>query len=208
MKTANSKIRGKRFIASDGAAGKVDDLFFDVRTGDVTHISVALNGWYRGNIVLIRVDSCSISYDTNGVAYPEMSIDAVRKAPLLDDETARNAKISELLINYEDANPCWSLSGRCCVTQTRSEAIEEKTGQPALWATRDLAKAPVLMGNGKKLGVISDLLIDTDTWHITHLLVRQGSWFRPAKVEVPIDFLSEVDNSGNAANVVLNADTP
>ena len=51
MNVTTRRLLGTPVEAGDGVVGKVDDVYFDVRTGDVTHVSVALTGWYRGTIV-------------------------------------------------------------------------------------------------------------------------------------------------------------
>lgn len=204
MKVNARQIKGCGVWARGEKAGKVDDIFFDVRTGDVTHLSVSLSGWYRGNVVLLQIDSCCVKYENGVVVCPQMSVDAIRQAPLLDEESARYAEITDTLIRYEDNAPCWSLSGRCCVTHTRSESLEATTGQAALWGTRDLMRAPVIMANGKTLGHVADVVLNAQSWQVTHLVIEQGHWYWPKKAEVPVNFLSEVDKDGEVTKVVLS----
>ena len=76
-----------------------------------------------------------------------MSVESIRQAPLLDEDAERNAEISQMFLAYEDITPCWNFNGRCCINTTRSESIEKKTGQPALWGLRDLLKSEVYCEN-------------------------------------------------------------
>jgi len=204
MNITTRRLLGTPVEAGDGVVGKVDDVYFDVRTGDVTHVSVALTGWYRGSIVLVPVDTCSFLYANHRIVLHNMSAEEVRQFPLLDDTSARYLENTQLAAMYQDTAPCWSFSGRCCVTSTRSESVEKTTGQPALWSSRDLMKAPVSYGPDTKLGRVKDLVLDLETWRVTHVIIRQGRWFRHESIAMSMANILEVEGLAAAARLVLS----
>jgi len=75
------RIIGSPVEAGGSIVGKVDDVFFDVRTGDMTHVSVALTGWHRGAIVLIPWDPCNTGYVGRKIIFYHMSAEDVRQSP-------------------------------------------------------------------------------------------------------------------------------
>lgn len=195
-------------VRAGSVVGKIDDVFFDVRTADITHMSVALTGWSRGTIVLLPCDGCRVLYAGGGLVFRDMSADAIRNAPLLDEETAWNPDVVEAMATFQDTVPLWMLNGRFGATATRSESIERKTSQRALWGSRDLRRAIVSHGSDTELGRLEDLLLDTDTWRITHVVVRQGHWYWPVRVSIPADTILEVEDTGTARRLVLLPTAP
>jgi len=201
MEITAKQIIGKPVEAAGGVAGKIDDIFFDVRTGDITHASVALRGWYRGNVVLIPLDSCCAHYANRKITFHNMSVESIRQAPLLDEDAERNAEISQMFLAYEDITPCWNFNGRCCINTTRSESIEKKTGQPALWGLRDLLKSEVYCENTRNIGIIENFAINIDLWQLTRAMLRKGPWYLPERFMVPIASILEVEKSETGVRV-------
>lgn len=210
MQVTVRSMMGSPVETQGHVVGKVDDVYFDVRTGDVTHMSVALTGWYRGTIVLVPVEMCDVIYANRKVVFCNKSVEDIRQAPLLDDESVWNAESSRILSMYQDSAPMWDLSGRYYSMRSRSEAIEKKTGQPALWGSRDLRKATVSLGEGEKLGRIEDLELNSETWRITTVLVEHGHWYQyeHESIAVPVENILEVDKEGNTVTLVLRSREP
>ena len=197
------RLIGTPVEAGECIVGKIDDVFFDVRTGDITHVSVALTGWYRGTIVLIPWDPCQTGYVGRKIIFYHMSAADVRQAPLLDEEAARNAEVAQLLAAYQDTAPCWTFGARCCVSSTRSEAIEKKTDQPAIWGTRDLRKAVVSNNHDVESGRVLDLLVDVEDWRVTHAIAREGPWYQNRRVMIPTANFAEVEKTDSVTRVRL-----
>lgn len=204
MNVTTRSILGTPVEAGGRVVGKVDDLYFDVRTGDVTHVSVALTGWYTGTIVLLPVDPCNFRYADHKIVLHNMSAEDVRQSPLLDDTIAEYLDSTQIVAMYQDTAPCWSFNGRCCVTSTRSQSVEKKTGQPALWGSRDLMKAPVSYGLDTKLGHVKDLILDPAAWRITQAIVRRGHWYHHENLTLTMADILEVKRFGDTVSVALS----
>lgn len=206
MEMTISQLIGIPVEAREGVAGKLDDLFFDVRTGDITHASVALTGWYRGNVVVVPVDGCNVSYADQKLKFRQMSRKEIRGAPLLDEEAERNLETAQFVTVYEDTVPYWNFGGRANVTTTRSESIEQRTGQPALWGIGDLIKGEIRIGKDVTGGHIKDVFLDVRTWKATHALFRKGTWYRSEIFMIPMSSVVEIERSERSVRLITNLD--
>ncbi len=204
MTITTRRIQNAAVEAGGVTVGKVDDVFFDVRTGEVTHVSVALSGWFRGTVVLVPVDPSGVQYANRRLHIENMSADEVRQAPLLDEESAMTNDTAQLLAMYQDTAPCWSFNGRCCATTTRSESIQRKTGEPALWASRDLVGAAASSGVETEIGRVEGLVIDDEAWRVTHVTIRHGHWYRHRSSPISMAGIIDVKKHDDMTTVVLD----
>lgn len=176
-------------ICKDGEYGSVKELLIDPVKEKVTHI--VLENKHNGLQVIIPLSD--IDYSTDNVITVEKTGEEVDKYPKFILHEFINLPISESEYTYWGADPTMTNSYTMFpyvmhegkpVVEVAKEAIPE--------GELKLKKGMVVKDfNGKHLGHIDELIVDSKSDFITHLVMRSGHAFGKREVAVPnIDILS------------------
>jgi sporulation protein YlmC with PRC-barrel domain len=207
------KLYGFEVQASDGDAGKVDDLFFDDKHWTVRYIVVNTGTWLLGRQVLI-VPSVADKLDWTLRLLPvRLTKEMVKTSPEIDLHKPVSSQKMEELHEHYGWPTYWAgspLLGTPSLgaypmlwadTKTESGPDEAPRGDPHLRSIREVTGYHVEAKDGE-IGHVSDFFVDEDDWAIRYLLVDTRDWLPGRKVLLAPQWIQEVD--WGDAHVLVN----
>ncbi len=189
-------ILNQKVEATDGVVGVVKDLYFDDASWTLRYLVVDTGGWLTGRDILIGSESL-VQYDEErGVVVTRLSQMQIENSP--DAESGQPiSRLSEIqLSQYYGWSPYWSApaglfpwsktysfprepsapNGGPLTSQFESEFEKQSQTEPNLRSFSHL-KDYGLHANDGDVGQVEDLLIEPETWRITHLIADTRLWW-------------------------------
>ena len=163
MYFSTEAITGFRCTAADGDLGKILGFGFDTEKWRVRCLFVRL-GWLPGHVVLVDPESVRMVDGAKRRVHLDLTVDELRRHPA----TRRN---------WSTVGAAGRQNGSAGARQLRNTS--EITGLRAVATDGDAGK-------------ISDLVVDTNSWRIRELIVRDGWLFRSHRA-VPPQWVETID---------------
>lgn len=169
---ANS-IHGFEIHAQDGMSGRIDDFYFNDRTWNIFNVAVDLGNWLTGRKVAILPEALGVADWRKKHIEAKMTRKQVDESPdaeaLMPSGLQIDRRFNLSLMN--DTMIPEAFLGMPQYLEFAKPAVSEKT-DPHLQSAMELKDCAVVSGEGKHIGRIVDLLIDTETWEILFLLLK------------------------------------
>jgi len=206
---------------TDGSSGTIRDLYFDDESWTIRYLVVDTGSWFSGKLVLISPQALS-AIDRNSRSFSvNLTQQQIKDSPSVDSEKTVSRYHEELVSQYYGWAPYWvnplgiyPLAG---IYMYPPYPIGTPEGQERLSgsATRGLGDDALLAGdvdrskdihlrsfkevNGSGLlatdgdiGEQDDLLIDDESWRITHLVVDCRQWWPGGQVLIDRGMIEDI----------------
>jgi sporulation protein YlmC with PRC-barrel domain len=212
------QLVGLDIEASDGAVGKIKDLYFDDHSWVVRYVVVEAGGWFTDRKVLISPISVSrIDWDNNAV---ELSLtrQQVKTSPLIDTDKPVSRQHEADFFDYygypyywngpslwgDTANPTGSIGTAPPVRNTPG-LLGESPLDPRLRSAHEVIGYS-LQATDSSMGHLEDFLLDAETWGIRYLVVSTHDWLPGKHVVIPPQWIRDVDWTQRVVNVDVSSD--
>lgn len=209
------KLLGFKVQAADGAAGTLQDLFFDDQTWTLRYLVVDTGPWLLGRRVLLspivadRPDFYLLQLPVR------MTRESIESGPEVDLDAPVSAQKMEELHEHYGWPTYWAGSavlgtpslGAYPLIYAHPEAEEtgpEKEsppGDPHLRSTREVMSYHIQATDGE-IGHVQDFFVDEDDWCIRYMVVDTRDWLPGKKVLVSPDWVEKV--TWDEAKVYVN----
>lgn len=182
MLLSTRSLARRRLAATDGVAGRVDQLLFDDTRWTVRHVVVSVGAWLTGRHVLLPPAAIA-SLDTTTAALAVAHTRAeVWACP--DLSTDPPVTYQHQLRALQDRYSCsctietgfWAAKGHAGLPDNDSASERtETTGDPHLYGSQDIAGYRVVARDAA-VGRVVDLLIDATTWRVRSMAIGLQLW--------------------------------
>ncbi len=163
-------LTGFKIEASDGTAGKVQDIYFDDGSWHVHYVVVDIGQWWAGRSVLISPISLKKPDWHRRVLQTTLSRAEIENSPLMDTALPVGRAKELLLARYFGWNSFWPEG--YVPPLDFDEEVEEKY-DPHLRSTRILTGVEVSGEDGSVSGSVQDFVLDPILWTIPYLELRR-----------------------------------
>lgn len=189
-------ILNQKVEATDGVVGIVKDLYFDDLSWTLRYLVVDTGGWLTGRNILIGAESLVEYSEERAVVVTRLSQMQIENSPAADSGQPIS-RLSEIqLSQYYGWSPYWSAppglfpwsktysfprdssapNGGPASSQFETEFEMQSRAEPNLRSFADL-KSYGLHASDGDIGQVEDLLIEPETWRITHLITDTRLWW-------------------------------
>jgi hypothetical protein len=218
-------IMNQNVDATDGVVGIVKDIYFDDVSWTLRYLVVDTGGWLTGGDVLISSESMIEFNQERSAVVTRLSQKQIEHSPLpeLGQPVSRLSEIQ--LSQYYGWSPYWTASpGLFPWTQTYTfprdesspnggpssphfdrEFARQSQVEPHLRSFADL-KNYGLHANDGDIGQVEDLLIEPETWRITHLIADTRLWWPGGLVVIDRALIEKISWEDHNIMVSLSRD--
>jgi uncharacterized protein YrrD len=203
--------------ASDGAIGRIKDLYFDDHSWTIRHLVLKTGSFFSDRQVLISpVCVSSIDWDTN-VMQVKLTTQQVKASPPIDTDKPVSRQHEADYFDYYGYPYYWTdpaiwikatypmgparvapaarnsagLSGEAPL-DSRLRSAEEVTGYR-------------LLTSAESIGHVEDFLLDSVTWAIRYLIVDTRNWLPGKHVVIPPGWIKEIDCEKHTVQVAVSS---
>ncbi len=215
MERTVGSLIGLRIEATDGDAGKVEDVFFDDESWNVRYLVLKTNDWISGSKVLIAPVALQADCGLTGIFRVNLTLDQIRHSPGIDTDKPVSRQQEIELYGHYDWKGYWD-SGFYAEGYESVVAGLPKEGK---WLGADLHLRSTryvsgfhVHGTDGELGYIYDFIIDDRSWEAPNLIVCTSALPEGKKVLVGVEHImymrwsdAEVYLSESKAEIEENA---
>jgi len=206
--------------ATDGDVGRVKDLLFDDGSWVVRYLVVETGSWLSSRKVLLSPFAVGTP-DWNGKLLPaSITKEQVRSSPEIDTDKPVSRQQEVQHLRHYGYPPYWEggnfwgdriypgamLTGvgydktgaEFLVSQAEQEPDEAAAGaqqppksDPHLRSANEMLRYHIEATDGG-MGVVKDLLIESDTWAVRYLIVETSQWWTGHHVLVSTQWIQEI----------------
>lgn len=219
----NAKFfEGFELRASDGAIGKVKDIYFDDERWHLRYFVVDTGGWLNGRTVLISPEAVTAPRYHEKALATGLTQEQVRNSPAVDTDRPVSRQ-QELELNQYYAWPYYwgapalgtgyvgaaaaptaaalraeiapkqrTVGAAPSETSIEADMRESAKGDPHL-RSAGVVRGYKLEARDGSIGHVEDLLIEDNTWAVRFLLVDTRNWWPGKKVLVPLSHVLDFD---------------
>lgn len=212
MKQTVKALRGDRIVASDGALGSVEDVYFDDERWAVRYLVVDTGTWLPGRRVLISPASLGDSRDDTAVR-ANLTREQVKGAPGVATEqpVSRQYEMAHAahfgypyywsgpLLWGAAAYPTSTLAAGTAGSLSPTPASAERAAREQLaQGDSHLRSGAEVIGYGIEardgpIGDVEDFVVDERTWAISDVVVDTTKWWPGGQVRVAPDDVERID---------------
>lgn len=213
------KLVGLPIKASDGALGKITDVYFDDHRWAVRYLVVDTAGWLTGRKVLISAISVrSINWESSLVQVG-LTRQQVEASPRTDTDKPVSRQHEAEFFDYYGYPYYWhglSLWGTAAYPVSPIGPIPPVTNAPGKYGEaptdRHLRSAKEVTGyrlqtTDDSMGHVEDFLLDDVSWAIRYLVVDTRNWLPGKHVVIPPQWIKQVEWTERVVNVDVTRDT-
>ena len=210
-------LRGYAIRTIDGVIGKVDDFYLDDENWSVRYL-VVKTGWLSVRRVLISPMSVGHADWMDRQLPVALTRAQVECSPDVDTIRLAAGQHEPREFGHYGNPQYWGGAGLWGMGAyagglTTADRVEERLKAQRTDATstpvdRHLGSSNAVIGYGIEatnggIGHVEDLLVDDDTWEITHLVVATGSWWNGQRVLLSSGSIKDVSWSQAKVSVDL-----
>ncbi|MGD8251123.1 MAG: PRC-barrel domain-containing protein [Desulfobacterales bacterium] len=201
--------------ATDGDIGRCSDFLFDDVSWKIRYMVADTGKWLPGRKVLITPGSLSqIDWKTNRILV-NLSTDALRRSPPLDQDAPVSRRYEIELANHYGAGYWWTRSEGMGIMPApvpfpvKSSDVEadEKTDpeQTQLRSFNEVSGYRI-QATDDTLGHLETMLVDDVQWQLDFFVVDTRNWLPGKKVVIPIRWAEGVSWSEETFSVNKTTD--
>lgn len=176
---------GCHIQAIDGEIGKLDDFYFDDRTGGIRYIVVDTANWIEGKKVLLSPVVIQRPDLSNKSIMVKLTKDQILNSPDIDTKKPVSLQQQTEFPDYE-----WPIYGMSVLTtpilandeiSQSSESIKSSSDDPHLRSADEVEDYDISALDGD-IGHVEDIIVDEETWTIHFWVVKTKNWLPGKKV--------------------------
>jgi sporulation protein YlmC with PRC-barrel domain len=210
MKRSVKSLIGYTMSATDGAIGKVKDVYFDDETWTIRYLILETCDWLSGRKVLI-CSQALLATNWHNETFPiNLTKKQIEHSPVINTDMPVSRQQEMQLHEYYPWSNYWvsgmGIAGMGTtgmvmpMRESVGEEISEKAHKPNkkphgdhhLRSTETLIDYKVKAKDGD-IGEIEDFIIDNTTWKMIFLVIDTGDWFPGKKVLLSSKWIKEIN---------------
>ena len=214
------ELNGFTVQATDGAAGKIRDIYFDDQDWIVRYLVVDTGGWLGGRRVLLSPVAVAETRWDDGEVHVTLTKSQVEHSPDIDlDKPVSRQQIVDLH-EYYGWPAYWGGSmmmgtatpGVYPMIMAGADQVEEDVrqegasetyrGDPHLRSARTVSGYDIEAVNGE-VGHVEDFFVSDVDWVVRYLLVDTRDWLPGRRVLISPQWIEQVDWAETAVHVDL-----
>ncbi|RYX82041.1 PRC-barrel domain containing protein [bacterium] len=221
MQTLFNDLRGRSIYAEDGIGGRVEDIFFDDRSGSVRHVVFSRGLWPNKQRGVLAPDLVSIDLESEGHLSAAITCAEMQRAPHPDScppisrQIQLNLDPNAVPDDIADCIEPASTEPSVVANETKNGLFNKpeltlfdgllkvhryKQDMAHLRSVRAVCGYSVEIEDGR-IGKVADVWLDTATWQLAHLSVSLDSVKQ--RVAVPLSLVRGI--SCNTQTIRLSA---
>lgn len=163
-------------VTTDGEAHKISSLLFDDRSWTICFLAVDAGSWFSRRRVVIRTGVIDAPGCTTKIIAANLTHQALVQC--LDASSVRPVSEQQQValkkhFGWPDNEAAWYVPAALVPAQREFPVLTND--DPHLRNTLDLLGYEVWSA-GQRVGVISDFILEPESWHIKYLSVKLGDW--------------------------------
>jgi sporulation protein YlmC with PRC-barrel domain len=198
MERNTSGLTGYQLEATDGEIGEVTDFYFDDETWTIRYLVVKTGGWLSGRKVLIS--PAAVVHKDLGPALIGVNLtqEQVRTSPDIDTDKPVSRQKQALLNQHHFWENYWgsgSYGGQMGIGNASPVHLKPSELDP----DEDIHLRSVsevdgyaIHANDGEIGHVNDMIVDDESWKLTHLVVDTHDWIGGKKVLIAVSHIEVV----------------
>lgn len=203
-----NRVRGFQILATDGAIGSVDDLYFDDEHWAVRYLVVDTGTWLSGRRVLISPISIAQASWSDRTLSLRITREQVQNSPDIDTHQPVSRQHEATYARYYGYPYYWGSSALwgpalypSALAEPQIAALEahldaereraEVQGDDHLRRSTEVTGYQVQAGD-REIGHVSDFLLDDETWALRYFVVNTSRWWFGHKVLLAPSWISTI----------------
>jgi uncharacterized protein YrrD len=201
MLRAASHFIGQKVLAADGEIGVVKDIYFDKRSWTLRYCVVEIGPWLEKRQVLLIPSSLNLDQDHSRLE-TLLTKAQVAESPSAASDMPVSRQYENRLHDYYGWTPYWNLQGTARqnlfthivpLPPSRQELLDWKglmeakrrmEANPDLHSLREVKGYHIKATDGE-LGSLEDVLFDTRSYRIMHIVADTINWWPSRSVVLP-----------------------
>ena len=218
MKRSLKELKGFTLQAVDGEKGKVKNFLFDDERWVIRYLEADLGGFFSEKRILIPREHLSKPIWEEKHFPVELTVKRIENSPDIAHDLPVSRKYEQELIQHYELKPYWpaniaAYSGRESMFnpdnpfRTPKHIVGEEQVETNLRSFSEV-KGYYINALNETFGHIDDLIVDTDDWQITYLVIDTKNilpWGK--KALLPIELVDEISFLDKQAKVNLSKET-
>jgi len=213
------ELDGCRILATDGAIGKVKEVYFDDEQWVVRYLVVDPRGWLSGRSVLISPYAVKfIAWDSDAIAV-NLTRDQVQRSPDIDTDKPVSRQREAEYHRYYGYPQYWPYSAYWAwgaiplvippdpqiqaEAEAHRRADADQAGADAHLRSSKAVTGYRIAASDDFIGHVADFLFDEETWAIRYLLVDTHNWLPGRQVLVAPQWAQAVNWGERTVSVSL-----
>lgn len=197
MKISVKGITGFGIGATDGKIGTVKEIYFEDHTWTVRYLIVKTGNFLKEKLILISTQALLDADWDNELFSTNLSTDQIINSPDIDTDKPVYRQQEVKLYEHFPWDIYWAM-GIIPMEDSVEIAISEKQKEIGANANPHLRSSDKVTGYtlhaiDGELGHIDDLIIETESWKITYVVLKTGSWFSGQKILIPTEWIIEIN---------------
>lgn len=208
------QIYGTKLEASDGAIGQLKDFYFNDQDWVIRYAVADTGLWLKSRSILLSPYAFARLRNAEKVLRVKPTRKQIENSPLFDSPRHISRRFEEEYHRYHGW-PCYWQGGAMWGTKDvpvikvglkhLPEDLVQPAGQPVgpnsrLYSTLAVAGYEIFDASGP-MGLVSDFLMDGDTWAIRELVVRIGHRLSGAEIRIPTSKIIRISHEESAVLV-------
>ncbi|MDA3962336.1 MAG: PRC-barrel domain-containing protein [Planctomycetota bacterium] len=191
------------------SAGSVADALFEDDTAHLRWVDVDTGSWLPGRRVLLPPQLC-VYVPGAGRIHVDMSADSLRECPSIETDMPVRRHYESLMLAHYGLVPYWGMPGGVSfppLIDADSEREQRKSiEQCHLRSAREVHGYEVLAADEEALGHVEGLVINSDLWQVSAVLIDTRNWFPGGrKVAIPWRWVTTIDWQSHRVRIRLPA---
>ncbi|HYX32265.1 MAG TPA: hypothetical protein VE954_04075 [Oligoflexus sp.] len=219
MLYSTDTITRVKIQSSDGAYGDIKDVYFDDISWKMRYFVVDIGTWLTPRLVLISPEAIRQYSEDNKAFDTNLTKRQIMDSPAFDSEKTVSRQHEQSLSEYYRWSPYWSMpmrayhwSGIYMYPSYPADAADDdnRRDDPAdpgqeqdvhLRSFNEVKKYALRATDGD-IGELDDLLIEPETWRITHVIADARKWWPGGQVVIDRGLVEDI--SWNDRNIVVS----
>lgn len=200
---------GCNIHAIDGEIGKVDDFYFDDRSGSIRYLIVDTTNWIEGAKVLLSPVVIQQPDVLNRYITVKLTQNQIRNSPDID---TKKPVSRQNVIEFPDYYQ-WPIYGMSVLSapmlndQMAPQADSLKgNDDPHLRSAEDVEGYNISALDGE-IGHVDDMIIDDETWMIHYWVVKTKNWLPGKKVLISPQWINLISWEDKKVFVDMTVDS-
>jgi len=202
MLISAQNLKGAAIIATDGAIGEIDDLYFDDDKWTVRYLVVDTGAWLFSRKVLISPISIDKVDEGADRVFVNLTRDQVKDSPDIDTQKPVSRQHETAFMDYYGYPYYWggpylwgdaafpatlamppAVESQIAAASTQERREAEEAYDERLRSVNDVNGYNIGAADGE-IGHVDDFIIDTEDWAIRFIVIRTGGWLSGRKTLV------------------------
>ena len=197
--------------AIDGEIGKLDDFYFDDRSGGIRYMVVDTANWIEGKKVLLSPVVIQKPDMANKYIMVKLTKDQIRNSPDIDTKKPVSRQHDTEFPDYYQ----WPIYGMSVlstpiiandeITQTKNDT-EKSPEDPHLRSADEVFGYGISALDGD-IGHVEDMIVDDDAWTINYWVVKTKNWLPGKKVLISPQWINLISWEDEKVFVDMTVDS-